>query len=190
MRSFSLFLVLCIWVIGVIAPGDKASSSAAPAQQHQPSFKLEIAENPNVDPFLEKISKLGNSHDLYPHVALMRTTLYGKDKLTTNLGAYPDFRRFIYLGNSPGVPEMYFAVPLHLNPHGVDRNLAWSLIYAHSDQPKTLVHHGFVSASGGHLVLDKVKKTNYPSSRSFERGDVLTLREILDIELPALRFAG
>ena len=73
---------------------------------------------------------------------------------------------------------MYLAVPLHSNAKGFDRKVVWSLIYAHSHRPNTLVHHGYVFTTGGDLIISKLKEAKYPATRAIEIGDVLTIKEL------------
>ena len=188
MRSFSLFLVLCIWVIGVIASDDEASSSSAssssassssaPAGRNLDSFTLKIAESPEIDPFLNKFKDLQekDSQFQFPHIRQATNTKWTSTELSDNLKhkAFP--RRFLFLGKRPGNPEMYLAVPLHSS--AIKGEIFWSLIHAHKHQPKTLVHHGYIATTRGDLIISKLKGAKYPETRAIESGDVFTIEEL------------
>ncbi|SPC66571.1 uncharacterized protein UHOD_12262 [Ustilago sp. UG-2017b] len=178
MRSFSLFLVLCILVIGVIATGNEPSSSAAPAGRNPDGFTLEMTESPTIQPFLEKINNLKDRHGLFPNLEQTNMSPWSPSQLIDNLKLKAFPRRFLFLGKQHGVPEMYLAVPHHSDPRGFDRKIVWSLIYAHKHRPNTLVHHGYIFMTGGDLVISKFKEAKYTEKRPLEIGDVLTIEEV------------
>ncbi|SOV01813.1 related to conserved hypothetical Ustilaginaceae-specific protein [Ustilago sp. UG-2017a] len=180
MRSFSLFLVLCIWVIGVIAAGDEASSSAAPAGRNLDFFTLKIARRPEIDPFLKKFKHLQekDSQFQFPHIRRATSSTWTSTELSNNLKQNPNDRRFLFLGKEPGIPEMYLAVPVHSK--AINGEIFWSLIHAHNHQPNTLVHHGYISTTGGDLIISKLKGAKYPETRAIESGDVFTIEELFD----------
>ncbi|SAM85550.1 uncharacterized protein UBRO_10022 [Ustilago bromivora] len=186
MRSFSLFLVLCIWVIGVIAADNGASSSAAPAGWNPDGFTFEVTKSPTISLFLEKINELPDMNRLFPNIEEVDMPRLALDKMPKALKANPYNKRFLFLGKKPGVPEMYLAVPVIINPDG-KKKVLWSLIYAHSDQPKTLVHHGYIVTTGGDQITSKLNGAKIPDGRALETGNTLTIKELLEEELPRLR---
>lgn len=184
MRALAFLLLLFVAAACVTAAGGASSSSNA-VEPYRGKYQLGTPRYPDVDKFVPRLKDhFRNNFELHDFgVTKLPYHHLTKEQLLRDLNSDKNARKFVYLGPyEREEPNMMLAVPLSSQAPTQDGSIPWALLKV--EQPSRIVHHGFLSVRGRHVMtkLDEAR----PYGPYLEAGRVMTIEDVFN-ELPFLR---